>query len=124
MAEATAKAMVLGPKEWAYCSHILFLSEDYQGAIEVFDKGGGFPKTIAAWKAAAMALSGQMTEAVSIGRESLNAVRVAWHGEQPATNEEIARWLVQVHPIGAREHRQRLYKGLRQAGIPVDPTAS
>jgi DNA-binding SARP family transcriptional activator/TolB-like protein len=123
MAEATTKALTPTQKEWAYCGHIRFLSGDYDGAIDAFNKVGGFPKTIAAWKAAAMALLGQTTEAISVGREFLNATRVNWHGKQPATDEAIAQWLMQVHPVGAHEHRHRLCEGLRKASIPVEGTA-
>jgi DNA-binding SARP family transcriptional activator/TolB-like protein len=120
LVEASQEAIILGPKEWAYCAHIRFLSGDYDGAIEALDKAGDFPKTIAAWKAAAMAQLGRTGEAIDIGRDFLRAVRANWYGASPATDGAIGRWLLQAHPVGQVESWRRLRDGLKRAAIPVE----
>jgi DNA-binding SARP family transcriptional activator/TolB-like protein len=119
LAEAVGRATVLGSKEWAYYAHIRFLSGDYEGAVEAFDRAGDFPKTMTAWKAAALAHLGRLEEAVDLGARFSSAVRANWYGGQPATDEAIGRWLLQAHPLGRTDHWRRLREGLRLADIPV-----
>jgi DNA-binding SARP family transcriptional activator len=119
LADALSRATVFGSKEWAYCSHIRFLSGDYEGAVEAFDRAGDFPRTMVAWKAAAVAHLGRTEEAVELGARFLSAVRANWYGEQPATDESIGRWLLQAHPVARMDHWRRLREGLRLADIPV-----
>jgi TolB-like protein len=118
--EAAAGVAAFGAKEWLYCAHIRYLSGDYQGALEAFEQAGEFPKTIVAWKAASAALSGRVDEAVGLGRRFLEAVRADWHGDVPASDAAIMRWLLQAQPRGRSEHWRRLPEGLAMAALPVD----
>lgn len=120
LAESMGRSLFFVPREWAYCGVIRFLSEDYSGALDALDRAQDVTRTIAAWKAAAMAHLGRTEEAIQEGQRFLEGTRSHWFGAEPASDSAIARWLLQAHPIRRGEHWRLLRDGVRKAGIPVD----
>ena len=50
----------------------------------------------------------------------VNGLRSFWVGEMAPTDEAVARWVLQAHPISVGERWEALRHGLRGAGLPVD----
>jgi hypothetical protein len=50
----------------------------------------------------------------------VNGLRSFWVGQSAPTDEVIARWVLQAHPISVGERWEALRHGLRGAGLPVD----
>ena len=50
----------------------------------------------------------------------VNGLRSFWVGQLAPTDEAVARWVLQAHPISVGERWEALRHGLRGAGLPVD----
>ena len=105
---------------WGYHGIIHFLCGDYAGAIRDIDRAEGLMKTLLAWRAAALFHLGQTEMAREEAQRYLNGIRSYWVGSSAPTDEAIARWTLQAHPIGVNELWETLRDGLRGAGLPVD----
>jgi DNA-binding SARP family transcriptional activator/TolB-like protein len=118
----TALDMTLSPSRthWAYQVDIQFLSGRCEAALEAADRAQDVLWGIAAWRTAALAQLGRKAEAVAEGARFLSRVRDNWFGAEPATDEAVVRWLLQLYPIRRREDWERLRDGLGAAGLPVD----
>lgn len=108
---------------WGYHGIIRFLSGDYAGAIQDIDRAEGLMKTMPAWRAAALFHLGRTELAREEGQRYLNGIRSYWVGPSVPTDEAIALWTLQAHPISVNEHWETLRDGLRGAGLPVDSIA-
>jgi transcriptional regulator with XRE-family HTH domain len=106
--------------EWAYHGIIRFLCGDYAGAVDACSRGQWIAKTLPAWRAAALFELGQVVAAREEAQRFLNGIRLFWVGSSAPTDETVARWVLQSHPIGVRERWEILRDGLRGAGLPVD----
>jgi hypothetical protein len=106
--------------EWAYHGTIRFLCGDYAGALEACDRAHGAIQILPAWRAAALFHLGQPTMAWEEAQRFLNGIRSFWVGSAAPTDEAVARWVLQAHPIRVRERWEALRDGLRGAGLPVE----
>jgi DNA-binding SARP family transcriptional activator len=108
---------------WAYHGVIRFLRGDYAGALEAIDRAHGAIHILPAWRAATLFHLGQQAMAREEARRFLNGIRSFWVGSSAPTDEAVARWALQAHPISIRSRWETLRDGLRGAGLPVDGIA-
>ena len=106
--------------EWAYHCIIRFLGSDFVGALEAFDRSQGVVPILPAWRAAALFHIGEVEKAREEAERFVNGLRSFWVGSSSPTDETVARWVLQAHPISVRERWESLRHGLRGAGLPVD----
>jgi transcriptional regulator with XRE-family HTH domain len=106
--------------EWAYHGVIRFLCGDYAGALDACNRAQWVPKTLPAWRAAALFYLGRPAMAREEAQRFLSEIRSFWVGSSVPTDETVARWVLQSHPIGVRERWEILRDGLRGAGLPVE----
>jgi tetratricopeptide (TPR) repeat protein len=106
--------------EWAYHGVIRFLCGDYAGALDACSRAQWVAKTLPAWRAAALFELGQLVPAREEAQRFLNGIRLFWVGSSAPTDETVARWVLQSHPIGVRARWEVLRHGLRGAGLPVE----
>jgi hypothetical protein len=50
----------------------------------------------------------------------VNGLRSFWIGPSLPTDEAVARWVMQAHPIAVKERWETLRDSLRGAGLPVE----
>jgi len=119
-----ALALSVAPSylEWGYHGIIRFLCGDYAGAIEALDHAESVITTVPAWRAAALFHLGKPAMAREEVQRFLNGIRSFWAGSAAPTDEAIARWLLQAHPIRIADRWEALRDGLRGAGLPVEGT--
>jgi DNA-binding SARP family transcriptional activator/TolB-like protein len=115
-------ALSLAPShlEWAYHVLIRFLCGDYAGALEACDRAAGAIRIMPAWRAALLFHLGQPAMAREESRRFLNGIRSFWVGSSTPTEETVARWVLQAHPIRVSARWEALRDGLRGAGLPVE----
>lgn len=115
-------ALSLAPSylEWGYHGIIRFLCGDYAGAIEAIDRAEGVIKTLPAWRASALFHLGQSTMAREEAKRFLNRIRSFWVGLFAPTDEAVARWALQAHPITVSARWEALRDGMRGAALPVE----
>jgi DNA-binding SARP family transcriptional activator/TolB-like protein len=106
--------------EWGYHGIIRFLGGDYAGALEAIDRTEGVVKILPAWHVAALSRLGQPDMAREEAQRFLNGIRSFWVGLSAPTDEAVARWALQAHPISMRARWEALRDGLRGAGLPVE----
>lgn len=109
---------MIAPYQWAYVSGIRFICADYAGSVEAAIMGTGSLLDTLAWKAAALALSGDIDGAQKAGDAFLESARSQWIGKVPQKSD-IVDWFLDGLPIRSEETRGRLIKGLVDAGLPV-----
>jgi len=118
------RALALSPAprylEWAYHSTVRFFCRDYTGAIEACDRAEGINKILPAWRAASLFQLGHVTRAQDEIERFVNGLRSFWVGSSVPTDEAVARWVMQAHPIGVKERWETLRDSLRGAGLPVE----
>ena len=105
---------------WGYHGIIRVLCGEYASALEAIDRAEGVLKTLPAWRAAALFHLGQPDMAREEARRFLNGIRSFWIGSAAPTDEAVARWVLQAHPIGMSARWEVLRDGLRGAGLPVE----
>ena len=117
------RALALSPAlrylEWAYHCTVRFFCGDYAGAIEACDRAEGI-KILPAWRAASLYQLGHVTQAQEEIQRFVNGLRSFWIGSSLPTDEAVARWVMQAHPIGVKERWETLRDSLRGAGLPVE----
>jgi len=106
--------------EWSYHCIIRFLTGDYAGALEAYDRAHQVVPILPAWRAAALFYLGERQTAQEEAQRLVNGLRSFWVGQSAPTDEVIARWVLQAHPISVGERWNALRHGLRGAGLPVD----
>jgi DNA-binding SARP family transcriptional activator/TolB-like protein len=106
--------------EWAYHVLVRFLCGDYAGALEACDRAAGAIRIMPAWRAAMLFHLGQPAMAQEEARHFLNGIRSFWVGPSAPTDEAVARWVLQAHPIRVSARWEALRDGLRGAGFPVE----
>jgi DNA-binding SARP family transcriptional activator/TolB-like protein len=109
--------------EWAYHGAIRFLCGDYAGALAACDRAHGATHLLPAWRAAALFRLGQPVMAREEAQRFLNGIRSFWVGSSAPTDEAVACWALQAHPISIRSRWETLRDGLRGAGLPVEGIA-
>jgi DNA-binding SARP family transcriptional activator/TolB-like protein len=111
--------MTLSPSRthWAYQVDIQFLSGNYEAAIEAADLAQDVIWGVGAWRTAALAQLGRTAEAAAEGARFLSRMRANWFGAEPATDEQIVRWLLHLYPIRRHADWERLRAGLGAAGL-------
>jgi DNA-binding SARP family transcriptional activator/TolB-like protein len=118
------QALALSPApsylEWSYHCIIRFLCGDYSGSLEAYDRAHGVVPILPAWRVAALFHLGQLERARDEAERFVNGLRSFWVGPTAPTNEAVARWVLQAHPITVKARSEALRLGLRGAGIPVD----
>jgi hypothetical protein len=105
---------------WGYHGIIRFLCGDYAGALEAIDRAEVVLKTLPAWRAAALFHLGRPELAREEARRFVNGIRSFWVGPDAPTEEAVARWVLQAHPICIGPRWEALRDGLRGAGLPVE----
>jgi DNA-binding SARP family transcriptional activator len=105
---------------WVYQVDIQFLGGNYTAALEAADLAQDALWGVAAWRTATLAQLGRTGEAAAEGVRFLSRARANWFGDQPATDENIVRWLLHLYPIRHRADWERLRDGLKAAGLPTD----
>jgi DNA-binding SARP family transcriptional activator/TolB-like protein len=105
---------------WAYHGAIRFLCGDYAGALAACDHARGATHLVPAWRAAALFRLGEPVRAREEAQRFLNAIRSFWVGSSAPTDEAVACWALQAHPISIRSRWEALRDGLRGAGLPVE----
>ncbi len=118
--ESLALSPVPSRLGWAYHCIIRFVSGDYAGAIQACDQAHGVLKTLPGWRAAALYMAGSRELAREEAERFVNGIRSFWVGSAAPTDGEIARWLLQAHPISAPERWRVLRDALGGAGLPVE----
>lgn len=117
------RALALSPAlrylEWAYHCTVRFFCGDYAGAIEACDRAEGI-KILPAWRAASLFQLGHVAQAQEEIQRFVNGLRSFWIGSSLPTDEAVARWVMQAHPIGVKERWETLRDSLRGAGLPVE----
>jgi hypothetical protein len=108
---------------WAYHGVIRFLCGDYAGALEAIDRAHGAIHILPAWRAAMLFHLGQPAMAQGEARRFLNGIRSFWVGSSAPTDEAVACWVLQAHPISVPSRWETLRDGLRGAGLPVEGIA-
>ena len=108
--------------EWAYHGTIRFFCGDYAGAVEACDRAQGINKILPAWRAAALFQLGQFTMAQDEIQRFVNGLRSFWVGSSAPTDQAVAQWVLQAHPISVKERWEALRQSLRGGGLPVDGT--
>src|SRR3981081_3278853 len=106
--------------DWGYRGTIRFLCGDYVGALAAYDRARDAIHILPAWRAAALFHLGQPDKARGEARRFLKGIRSFWVGSSAPTDEAVARWVLQAHPISIRSRWETLRDGLRGAGLPVD----
>ncbi len=106
--------------EWAYHCIIRFLNGDFAGALDAYDRAQGAVPILPAWRAATLFYLGKPEIARDEAQRFANGLRSFWVGQSPPTDEAVARWVLQAHPISIGERWNTLRHGLRGAGLPVD----
>jgi DNA-binding SARP family transcriptional activator/TolB-like protein len=109
--------------EWAYHVTIRFLCEDYAGALAACDRAHGATPLVPAWRAAALFRLGEPVMAREEAQRFLNGIRSFWVGSHAPTDEAVACWTLQAHPISVGSRREALRDALRGAGIPAEGVA-
>jgi DNA-binding SARP family transcriptional activator/TolB-like protein len=114
-------ALSLAPTylEWAYHGTIRFLCGDYAGALAACDRAHSATHLVSAWRAAALFRLGEPVMAWEEAQRLLNGIRSFWVGSSAPTDEAVAGWALQAHPISIRARWETLRDGLRGAGLPV-----
>jgi DNA-binding SARP family transcriptional activator/TolB-like protein len=105
---------------WGYHGIIRVLCGDYAGALEACDRTHGVVQILPAWRIAALFHLGQPVMAREEAKRFLNGIRSFWVGSLAPTDEAVARWVLQGHPISVRARWEVLRDGLRGAGLPVE----
>jgi DNA-binding SARP family transcriptional activator/TolB-like protein len=108
---------------WAYLVAVRFFSGDYAGALAACDRAAGGTHLLPAWRAAALFRLGEPIMAREEAQRFLNGIRSFWVGPSAPTDEAVACWALQAHPISIRSRWEALRDGLRGAGLPVDSLA-
>ena len=121
------QALALSPApsylEWAYHVTIRFLCGDYAGALVACDRAHSATPLVPAWRAAVLFRLGKQIMAREEARRFLNGIRSFWVGPSAPTDEAVARWTLQAHPISIHSRWESLRDALRGAGIPAEDTA-
>jgi tetratricopeptide (TPR) repeat protein len=98
-----------------YLSNIHFAAGDFAATITAVEKcGDGFPDRIAL-AAAAWAHLGRQREAAATYRYFSTLTAEKWEGPQPANDDSMEAWIMDMFPINWAEGRQSLLDGLRLA---------
>ena len=116
--QSLTMSLAPSPTHWAYQVSILFLAEDYRGAIDAADQAEDVIRTLPAWRAAALYHLGHIEEARREAARFLQAVRDRWCGDIPPSDTAIGYWLLHLYPIRDPLHWERLRAGVVGAGIP------
>jgi TolB-like protein len=118
------QALALSPApsylEWSYHCIIRFLCGDYSGSLEAYDRAHGVVPILPAWRIAALFHLDEPERARDEAQRFINGLRSFWVGPSAPTNEAVAQWVLQAHPITVKARSEALRLGLRGAGIPVD----
>ena len=118
------QALALSPApsylEWAYHATIRFLCGDYAAALAACDRAHDATPLVAAWKAAALFRLGEPIRAREEGQRFLNGIRSFWVRSSAPTDEAVAHWTLQAHPISVHSRWEALRDALRGAGIPAE----
>jgi tetratricopeptide (TPR) repeat protein len=109
--------------EWAYHGIIRVMCGDYAGAVAACDRAHGVVQILGAWRAAALFHLGQPSKAREEAQRLIRGMRSFWVGSSAPTDEAVARWVLQAHPIGVKARWEVLRDGLRGAGLPVEVIA-
>lgn len=104
---------------WAYQMDIQYLNGDYEAALIAADQSLGVLWGVSAWRAAALAQLGRVTEAATAAAEFIAKVRTNWFGDGPPTNEAITKWMLHVYPFRRYEDWEHFRDGLARASLPV-----
>ena len=118
------QALTLSPApsylEWAYHVTIRFLCGDYAAALAACDRAHDATPLVSAWRAAALFRLGEPVRAREEAQRYLNGIRSFWIKSSAPTDEAVARWTLQAHPISIHARWEALRDALRGAGIPAD----
>ena len=106
--------------EWSYHCIIRFMTGDYAGSLDAYDRSHGVVPNLPAWRAAALFCLGDREKAREQGQRFVNGLRSFWVGETAPSDEAVTRWVLQAHPISVTARWEALRHGLRGAGLPVD----
>ncbi len=107
---------------WVYASTAFYLCGDYSACISASRQSGDAVWSNVAWRAAAQAQLGLIPEARAELRRFIDGLRPQWQGEEPATEQNMFRWLLHLYPIQHKADWERLRAGLASAGAPVEGT--
>ena len=107
------------PMHWVYVSTASYLNGDYNESISASRKSGDAVWSNVAWRAAALAQLGQVAKARAELRRFVDVLQPQWKGEEPASEQNMFRWLLHLYPIQYKAEWERLRAGLASAGAPV-----
>ena len=105
--------------ETGYLAQIHFLNGEFALAVRVFERKQLVLPIDLGWTAAALALSGRVTEAQNRAREFVSKAQAAWAGPLKPTEEHVVSWLMHAHPFRHFPHWTTMREGLEIAGLPV-----
>jgi tetratricopeptide (TPR) repeat protein len=111
------------PLQWSYHSAIRFIIGDYGGCVRAAAAAGEVSLSALGYKVAALLHLGDRETARTELQRYFDAVRSRWVGAEPASDLNIARWLLHMAPIKRTEDWQRLRDGVAGAGAPIDGLA-
>ena len=116
---ASERTLSFGPHHWGYHLQIRFMTGDYAGSVEAAALAGDVIPTSAAWKIASLGHLGQAREAKAEVGRYLEQVRSKWFGNEPASEENIARWTLHCFPFKRTKDWRHFRDGLKAGGLPV-----
>ena len=102
---------------WSFQAVISFLNGDYEKCAAACEKGDEVSVDLPAWHAAALARLGRLTEASDRREKFVELVKASWTRGQPATEQDVARWLLGCYPIRSPASLARFRAGLNAAGF-------
>ncbi len=113
--------MTLAPSRthWVYQTDIQYLNGNYEAATVAADHSLDVLFGVPAWRAAALAQLGRLSEAMAAAAGFLARIRANWFGTGPPTDEAIMKWILHVYPFKRREDWEHLRDGLARASLPV-----
>lgn len=118
------QALALSPApsylEWSYHCIIRCLCGDYAGSLEAYDRAHGVVAILPSWRVTALFHLGEVELAREEALRFVNGLRSFWIDPSTPTDEAVARWVLQAHPISVSERWEALRDGLRGAGLPVE----
>ena len=116
--------LIPSPLQWAYHAAIRFIRGDDSGCVEAARLAGELMPTSRGYLAAALFHLGHKSAATEELRAFFRVFRARWVGQEPASDENITRWFLNIFPIRHAKDWERLRDGLAGAGAPIQAALS
>jgi DNA-binding SARP family transcriptional activator/TolB-like protein len=119
IAALVQEGKLIAPMQWAFHAITLCLARDFEVSLLAAAEAGDAFHLTRAWKTIALVNLGRANDAELELSRFKEIIRGKWVGSEPATDDAIARWMLQVHPFSLKTDWQLLRDGLAAAGLPT-----